>query len=49
MLKDFDYVSNALKYEYSNQFTEGVNNFIKVLKRITFGYKSFFSFQKLKF
>lgn len=45
MLKDFDYVSNALKYEYSNGFTEGVNNFIKVLKRIAFGYKSFFHFR----
>ena len=45
MLKDFEYVSNAQKYDYSNGFTEGVNNFIKVLKRIAFGYKSFFHFR----
>lgn len=45
MLKDFEYVANALKYGYSNGFTEGVNNFIKVLKRIAFGYKSFFHFR----
>ena len=41
MLKDFEYVANTLKYDYSNGFTEGVNNFIKVLKRVAFGYKSF--------
>ena len=45
MLKDFEYVANALDYDYSNGFTEGVNNFIKVLKRIAFGYKSFFHFR----
>ena len=45
MLKDFEYVSNALIYDYSNGFTEGTNNFIKVLKRIAFGYKSFFHFR----
>ena len=49
MLKDFDYVSNSLKYEYYNGFTEGVNNFIKLLKRIAFSYKSFFHFRNLNF
>lgn len=45
MLKDFEYVANALDYDYFNGFTEGVNNFIKVLKRIAFGYKAFFHFR----
>lgn len=45
MIKDFEYVANALIYDYSNGFTEGINNFIKVLKRIAFGYKSFFHFR----
>lgn len=44
MLKDFEYVANALRYDYSNEFTEGVNNFIEALKRIVFAYKSFFHF-----
>ncbi|HEL2505624.1 TPA: ISL3 family transposase [Streptococcus suis] len=45
LLVNFDYVKNALIYKYSNGFTEGINNFIKVLKRIAFGYKSFFHFR----
>lgn len=45
LLNDFDYVSNSLIYGYSNGFTEGMNNFIKILKRIAFGYKSFFHFR----
>ncbi|HKK95691.1 MAG TPA: transposase, partial [Anaerovoracaceae bacterium] len=39
------YVENALKYEYSNGTIEGLNNYIKVIKRIAFGYKSFFHFR----
>lgn len=45
LLKYFDSVQNALTYEYSNGFIEGMNNYIKVLKRIAFGYKSFFHFR----
>ena len=33
--------TNALKYNYSNGPIEGINNYIKVLKRIAFGYRSF--------
>lgn len=36
-----DEVRNALNYSYSNGPIEGVNNYIKVLKRISFGYRSF--------
>ena len=45
LLKYMGYVENALKYEYSNGTIEGLNNYIKVLKRIAFGYKSFFHFR----
>lgn len=46
LLDNYEYVKNSLIYKYSNGFTEGINNFIKVLKRIAFGYKSFFHFRK---
>lgn len=39
------YIKNALKYTYSNGPIEGINNYIKVLKRVAFGYKSFFHFR----
>lgn len=45
LLKNYSYVENAMTYEFSNGFIEGINNFIKVLKRIAFGYKSFFHFR----
>lgn len=35
------YILNAFDCEYTNGFTEGCNNKIKVLKRIAFGYRSF--------
>ena len=41
LIENFEYVENAMKYNYTNGFTEGTNNFIKVLKRIPFRYKSF--------
>lgn len=45
LIENFKYVENTMKYNYTNGFTEGINNFIKVLKRIAFGYKSFFHFR----
>jgi len=37
-----EYILNSfLDERYSNGFTEGINNKIKVIKRIAFGYKSF--------
>ncbi len=39
------YFTNAIKYKYSNGVLEGINNMIKVLKRIAFGYRSFYHFK----
>lgn len=45
MKKYIDYVENTLKYPYNNGVIEGINNKIKVIKRIAFGYKSFLHFK----
>ncbi|MPM80551.1 ISL3 family transposase IS652 [bioreactor metagenome] len=46
MLRNWEpYILNAFDCPYSNGFTEGVNNKIKVLKRIAFGYRSFRNFR----
>lgn len=45
ILRYIDYVDNTLHYEYTNGCIEGINNYIKVLKRVAFGYKSFFHFR----
>ncbi len=36
---------NSIKYTISNGPLEGINNKIKVLKRISYGYKSFYNFR----
>ena len=41
-----DYVINALKYEWNNGVIEGLNNKVKLIKRISFGYKSFESLRR---
>ncbi|SHJ47844.1 Transposase [Tepidibacter formicigenes DSM 15518] len=40
-----DYIKNTFKCDYTNGLIEGINNKIKVIKRISFGYKSFFHFK----
>ena len=45
LIEHIEYVTNALKYTYSNGYTEGVNNYIKTIKKVAFGYKSFFHFR----
>lgn len=45
LIKNFKWVENALKYDISNGCLEGINNYIKTLKRIAFGYRSFFHFK----
>lgn len=45
LLQNFKWVENALKYDISNGCLEGINNYIKTLKRIAFGYRSFFHFK----
>ncbi|MFC5558232.1 transposase, partial [Ureibacillus thermophilus] len=43
--KSINYVENTLKYDYNNGILEGSNNKIKVIKRISFGYRSFYHFR----
>ncbi len=46
MLKNWErYILNAFDCPYSNGFTEGCNNKIKVLKRLAFGFRSFRNFR----
>ena len=45
ILKNIEYVDNLFNESYTNGAIEGVNNFIKVMKRVAFGYKSFFHFR----
>ena len=40
------YILNAFDCSYSNGFTEGINNSIKVIKRIAFGYRNFDNFRR---
>ena len=45
-LKEYlPYIKNTLSNPYHNGFIEGNNNFIKVLKRIAFGFRSFRRFK----
>ena len=45
-LKEYlPYIKNTLSNPYHNGFEEGNNNFIKVLKRIAFGFRSFRRFK----
>lgn len=39
------YIKNTLTNNYHNGFVEGNNNFIKVIKRIAFGFRSFHRFK----
>lgn len=39
------YIKNTLSNSYHNGFIEGNNNFIKVIKRIAFGFRSFHRFK----
>ena len=43
--KYLPYIKNTLNNSYHNGFIEGNNNFIKVLKRIAFGFRSFTRFK----
>lgn len=39
-------VTNAFNYTYSNGYIEGLNNKIKVIKRVAYGYRNFQIFKK---
>ena len=46
MLQNWEpYILNAFDCPFSNGFTEGCNNTIKVLKRIAYGYRNFHNFR----
>lgn len=42
----FGYIINGYRHKVTNGFTEGMNNNIKVLKRIGYGYRNFENFRK---
>ena len=44
--KHKEYIINAIKYDLNNGVIEGINNKIKALKRVAFGYRSFYNFRK---
>ena len=39
------YIKNTIEPPYTNGVLEGINNKIKVIKRIAFGYRSFYHFK----
>lgn len=39
------FILNSFKYDYNNGLIEGINNLIKCIKRISFGFKSFYHFK----
>lgn len=46
MLKNWaKYILNAFDCPYTNGYTEGTNNAIKVIKRTAFGYRNFDNFR----
>ena len=47
--KYLKHIENSLKYDYSNGPLEGINNKIKVIKRIAFGYRSFLNLRRRVF
>lgn len=45
LLKYQDYVKNKIDSDYTNGVIEGINHKIKVIKRITITYRSFYPFK----
>jgi len=43
--KYISYIANTLEYGFTNGTIEGINNKIKVIKRIAFGFRSFYHFK----
>ena len=45
-LNKFSYhIINSFQYDFNNGVIEGINNLIKCIKRIAFGYRSFYHFK----
>lgn len=45
LLEFLPYIKNTFENDYHNEFIESNNNFIKVIKRIAFGFRSFRRFK----
>ena len=45
LLEFLPYIKNTFTTKYHNGYIEGNNNFIKVIKRIAFGFRSFRRFK----
>ena len=45
LLQFLPFIKNTFNHNYHNGFIEGNNNFIKVIKRIAFGFRSFRRFK----
>ncbi|MHC9537245.1 transposase [Dellaglioa sp. BT-FLS60] len=45
IIKHKEHILNAISHSYSNATLEGINNKIKVIKRVSFGYRAFNSFR----
>lgn len=43
--KHLPYIKNTFKYPFNNGRIEGINNKIKVLSRITYGYRNFINYR----
>lgn len=43
--KYISYIGNSLEYGFTNGTLEGINNKIKVIKHIAFGFRSFYHFK----
>ena len=39
------FIINSFEYDYNNGLIEGINNLIKGIKRIAFGFRSFYHFK----
>lgn len=44
--KHLPYINNSFIYPYSNGRIEGINNKIKVLSRVAYGYRNFYNYKK---
>jgi len=44
--KHLPYIKHSLMYQYNNGRIEGINNKIKVLNRVAYGYRNFHNFKK---
>ncbi len=44
--KHFPYIENSFSYPYNNGRMEGINNKVKVLNLVAYGYRNFMNYKK---